>query len=180
VTAQGIKRLRGEGAELVWPKKVILPLVKLVERKRAAFVGSGDRNRYRSASSDRAFFEEYRAARKAAARAFAAAQGWRRGPLTHRFYTLLPPGHELRKKRWGPLEGSGFWDHPETYYGNGLSIAVVHLYGPLNIADVPAGLIIDELPASWYSPETTAYVYRPERLYSGAVTLNRNETDDEK
>jgi len=66
----------------------------------------------------------------------------------------------------------------------------VHLYGSLKIADVPQGLIVDELPASWYAPEidsrrasTTAYVYRPERLYlraPGRINNNRKDSGDEK
>ena len=90
---------------------------------------------------------------------FGAAQHWR--PTRQQYAPARILGVPLRKGDpwWGPLD---VWDHPEFFCdGNGLVAAVVHLYSEIALDAVPAGVVVDRLPVSWYYPQRCwAYVLR--------------------
>jgi hypothetical protein len=90
-------------------------------------------------------------------------RGWtQRKPAESIKYAYVPDWPDPRKRLWRPCDD--VFEHPDWFLVGRHPVAVVHLYNELDLANVPEGIIIDELPESWYYPgHTRAYVYRPPR-----------------
>lgn len=99
-----------------------------------------------------------------AASAFARANGWTLG-RTDIAPTALGKGHTRRSAlaAWRATDLDLF-EHADYFLAGSRRLvgAVMHMYGPMRIEDVPDFISVEELPASWYYPNiTTAYLLRP-------------------
>jgi hypothetical protein len=156
----GIIRLRGEAAPLVWP-----PAIKPIIRRLSELCEDGAPRERRSLSEWQRAVDQ---ARDRANSIFADAQDWRvRGEFDY---------SRLRRRKgnswipdWAAMDG---FDHP-TFYGvpGGDVAMVVQPYRALSHDEIPEGIAVDLLPESWWWPfsvsdwpqglSTSAYVLRP-------------------
>lgn len=166
-----IIRLRGDAPLLVWPNGLDALLTRSADlrhrpiRRVSAEEAAAHPGRYRPMREREAAIDE---AHCEAAEVFGEAQGWtisRRGSPR----LLLSPRERYRGPRGLPAWAcrDDVFEHPDYYVvgrGRGrrrLVGAVVHLYRPLALDALPDEIVVDQLDASWYLPETYAYVLRP-------------------
>jgi hypothetical protein len=188
-----VTRLRGDGLEVVWPAKAMESAIDWVHSLREITparppaappewwpAGDADEALFREIAEDfdarhAAWWETMLAAQRASAELFAEAQGW-----THSTRALAPQ-YLLRPKNrrpWHQEPGRAWYfddrafDHP-TWFSVGRTLAgvVVHNYPALDLSLLPAEIVVDRLPGSWYYPgRTTAYLLRPSaKATAGAV-----------
>lgn len=151
----GICWLRGGAPLLIWPARTMKPIITTCTNLRENPVDDGEVWKWN---------RDIMRARGSAAKAFAEAQGWlaaeRKYPVSRLVrYTRSRRG--VQDHSWAFSDDT--FDHG-VWFRAGRSVAgvVVHLYGNLALDAIPAGIVVDRLPRSWYCPQrTTAYIYRP-------------------
>jgi hypothetical protein len=160
-----IIRLRGDGPDLVWDAPALASRIE----KCCLLWGSGTCED----CNDTCRSHHYRLtrARQDAARAFAGPQGWSRLASAVAVHQLVEKQRGSNEHRGAPTEpwlprwaSPEWYDHPESFGAHGrFAATIIHPYrGTIDLAQVPPGIVVDQLPTSWYAPQsTTAFVLRP-------------------
>ena len=163
----GVVRLRGEGATIVWPEQEMIEITdvvrKLLRIKGGDFTPQRQGQEY-SEAREYLWQKLLQKPRQAGVMALATANGWDAADQAYRPLLLLRRAHRPSAGRHLPwCFHAGLLEFPYWLrLGGDDAGVVVHTAVPLDLRALPAELVVDQLPHNWPVPETMqAYLLRP-------------------